>query len=340
MSQGRNRKDNKSKQSAGGSRAYSSRGERPASASQSRRAAGTSQRSTGASRAAERKQERERERRRRQLITIGAILVGFIVLAAIVVLIVSSPAEAPIPEASLSRYEGITVTRTQEGYPLLGDPNAPVRAAVYSSFDCPHCRTFHDETMDAIVERVRGGNLAFIFVPLYGTGNVTNGQGAARAALCAADQGRFWQFHDALFDWQGRYANQAFTNNRITSGIEALNLDRSAFDACVRSGDRPTTILNAAQAEARGLLNFFGTPTVTINGVVPVGEDQQPVSGSEAILAAIDRAIATLGRGATDEPAAVATAEATDEAAIDATPEVAPAEEEQPEATPEATEAG
>lgn len=286
-----------------------------------------------AARSAERRKEREREKQRQRLITGGIIVVGLVALAVFIFLIVNAPAEAPIPEAAQTRYDDLQQSRTDDGYFRLGSPNAPVQVAEYSSFDCTHCREFHDETIDGIVERVRSGGIAFTYVPLYGFGSVANGLGAAAAAVCAGQQGEFWTFHDALFDWQGVYGNQAFTNNRIQTGIDNLGLDRSRYNSCLASGETSDT-LNTARAEASALLNFVGTPTITINGVVPLDENQQPLTASDAILARIDAEIARV-----QSLRVTPTEEATSEATIDATdePTDAPTEAPTEEPTPEVT---
>ncbi len=279
-------------------------------------------------RTAERRKERERERRRQQIITGAIIAVAVIAVVVFIVLIVRAPAEAPIPEASLTRYDGVTQTRTEDGFPRLGDANAPVQIAEFSSFDCTHCRDFHATMIDEFVNRVKDGFVAFTYVPLYGYGSVSNGQGAALAAVCAADQGKFWQFHDALFDWQGQYGNQAFTNNRILAGVEALGLDRGQYDSCVGSS-ATNDILTTALSQVRALLNFSGTPTIAVNGVVPTDENQQPLTDNAAILAYIDTEIerakslyAPATPEATVEPTVEATAEVTPEATEAATPEM------------------
>lgn len=271
-----------------------------------------------AGRTAERRKERERERRRQQIIT-GAIIISALVLVAVFVfLIVRAPAEAPIPEAALTRYDGVQQSRTTpEGFPRIGNPGAPIQVAEYSSFDCPHCQEFHTQMMDALVDRVRGGYMALTFVPLYGYGSYANGQGAAAAAVCAAAQGKFWQFQDALFDWQGTYANQAFTNNRILAGVDALGLDRGQYDSCV-AGSGASDVLNAARTQVQGLINFQGTPTITINGAVPPGDDQQPLTDYNAILARIDEEIARVS-AVSNPPAPAATGESTSEPVIEAT---------------------
>ena len=290
-------------------------------------------------RTAERRKVRERERRRQQIITGGIIAVALIAVVVFIVLIVRAPAEAPIPEASLTRYDGITQTRTEDGYPRLGDASEPVQVAEFSSFDCTHCRDFHAEMIGELVNRVKDGFMALTYVPLYGYGSLPNGQGAAIAAVCAADQGKFWQFHDALFDWNGQYGVQAFTNNRILSGVDALGLNRSQYDSCIGSGTT-SDILAAARSQAGALLNFSGTPTITVNGVVPTDDKQQPLTDYTAILAYIDGEIERA-----KSLYAPATPEATSEATVEATPEteagmmVEPAVEATAEVTPEATEA-
>lgn len=262
------------------------------------------------SRTVERRKERERERRRRQLITGGIIAAALIIIAIVLVVVVNAPADAPIPSYALTRYEGLPQSRTTEGYPRLGDPNSPVQVAEYSSFDCTHCRDFHEQAMNQIVDRVRSGAIAFTFVPLYGFGSVANGLGAATAAVCAGEQGQFWPFHDALFDWQGQFINQAFTNNRLSAAVDAFQLDRAAYNACV-GGTGVSEVLSTARTQATSLLNFTGTPTITINGVVPLGQDQQPISDASGVIARIDEEIAR-------NPVQSATTEATAEATVSA----------------------
>ncbi len=163
--------------------------------------------------------------------------------------------------------------------------------------------------------------MAFIYVPVTNIGDVPNLQGAAAAALCAGEQGKFWEFHDALFDWLGEFGAQAFTNNRISSGVDALGMDHGAFNSCIGSS-RPSDILDAAQTLEQGLLNFIGTPTFTINGIVPLDDSQQPVSDANGILARIDAEMARItAPPATAEvtPETTATAESTAEATAQAT---------------------
>ncbi|MBC6934974.1 MAG: hypothetical protein DWB42_03965 [Chloroflexi bacterium] len=278
------------------------------------------------SRTVERRKERERERQRRQQITAVVGVVAVVVVAALALILANQPAEAPIPEESAARYEGLTRSQNEDGFPVLGEASAPVQVIEYSSFDCPHCRTFHETVVPAILERVRAGEVQFTYVPLYGTGGIANGEGAARSAVCAGEQDKFWEMHDALFQWQGLYGNQAFSNNRIETGIDGLGIDRGAWDQCMGS-ELPANILRAATNAARNLPGFSGTPTVTVNGIIVTGD-------VTSVTNAIDQELANAGPV---QPQVEATAEVTTEATVEATAEAAAPDAETTEAAVEAT---
>jgi len=170
------------------------RAQEEAKAAQSTASSGGS----GAARTAERRREREQEKQRRRLTSTALIIGGLALLIAFVVIVTNLPAEAPIPENVSARYAELPIGSTEQGYPRLGSATAAVQVVVYSSFDCAACRNIHDQLMDRIIERVRAGSIALTFVPRFGTGEIVNGQGAAEAALCAGEQGKFWEMHLSL----------------------------------------------------------------------------------------------------------------------------------------------
>lgn len=293
--------------------------------------------STG--RTLDRRAERERERQRQRLFTIIGGVVALIVVVVGLILVTRTPDDAPVPETAQTRYADLVQSRNTDGYPLLGNPTAPVVLTIYSAFDCLACKEFHDQVMDPLVERVRAEQVALEFVPVPGTNEVTNGQGAAIAAVCAAQQNRFWAFHDMLYSWVGQFPNNlAFRNNRIVGGVNALGLDAGAYNGCRGSGV-PGEVVQRGSDEARNLLNFAGAPTVAINGVVPLDDENQPITEASAVLAAVDAAIARI-TGGEGEAVPEVTPEATPDstpAAVEATPEVTPTAEVTPEVTPDST---
>jgi len=228
----------------------------------------------------ERRRAREQQsRRQRQMLLLAAV----VVIAAVAVLayvITSQPAEAPVSDAVMASYEGIPHSETDEGFPLLGDPAAPVQVSEISSFDCPSCGNFYRTVTPSLIERVKAGDISFVYIPIFGTGGIPNGEGANRAALCAGEQDRFWEYHGALFEWQMTYANQAFASNRLASGIDNLGIDPAAWDACMASG-RPDEVIRAANTLVSRTEGFRGTPSVLVNGALV----DTTLAGIEAAIA-------------------------------------------------------
>jgi protein-disulfide isomerase len=248
----------------------------------------------------------------RRLTAIGIVIT--IAVAALLVFLVRQPADAPLVEASVARYEGIEQTRTEDGFARLGSPAAPVTVSVFTSFASTSAAAFHESAIDPLIERVRGGSVQLIYVPMTlgdpDGSQIANGVGTARAAVCALEQGLFWRLTDTFFSWQALYGNQAYTNNRIVAGLDALGIDQNAYNNCLGSS-RPADILNESSTDAAGLQNFAGMPTITINGAVPVTSENLPITDLDTLLERIDSAVATAARPAapTSEAAPEPTAE-------------------------------
>jgi len=195
-----------------------------------------------------------------------------------------------IPEDALTEiaaYDGITQSFTEQGFPQIGSADAPVEITEISSFACPACGQFHSVVWPGLLDRIAAGEVRLTYVPMYSTGSVPNGRYAAEAALCAADQGAFWPFHDALYNAQV-FQSLAFLPERISQGAEILELDMEAYQDCLDS-DEKLSIIDDAEVFGREMPGFTGTPTIVINGEKL--EDWSP----DRLNAAIDAAIADGG---------------------------------------------
>ena len=216
---------------------------------------------------------------------------------------------------------------SEEGYPMLGDPDAPVSVVEYSSFSCPTCAEVHDNAFPGILERVEAGQASVTYVPLPVAGR--NVEGANRAAICMQEQGLFWEYHDTLFSWAQQFGNSPFTQNRLTAGAEALGADTAAFNSCVTDGETQFLLDSAnSQAASQGIQS---TPTLLVNGT---RVDDISTNG---ILGAIDTAYAPF---AGQEPEVEPTAEEVEPTAeeMEPTPEEAEPTAEDAEPTAEETE--
>jgi protein-disulfide isomerase len=179
-------------------------------------------------------------------------------------------------------YGAIPQGKTADGFPLLGNPDAAVSIQEISSFSCPHCGTFHTQVLPGLVNRIATEDINFVYVPFFRAGNIGSGEAAALAGVCALEQGRFWEYHDALFSWQ-QYGAFAFALPRLLNGAEALGLDVAQFEACYAS-EETLAAITAADAYARTIEGFAGTPTLIVNGTIVN-------SAADVLNAAIDAAL-------------------------------------------------
>lgn len=195
-----------------------------------------------------------------------------------------------------------------------GSPDAPVRVEIWEDFQCPFCQRFTYEVKPVIVEQyVETGDVRLVFRNLAFLGDESHW--AAVASSLAADQNKFWPFHDYLYaNYQGRESG-AFRIDRLLEMGEAVGLDMEQF----REG---LQLENARQrfaeieAEARQdayAIGVSATPTVTVDGVPLQAPD------FETVAAAIDIALAKWRTANETDPEStpVASPVASDEARSD-----------------------
>ena len=205
------------------------------------------------------------------------------------------------PSASLgiNSVEGFT----EQGEPFKGDPAAPVVIEEFSSYQCPFCGSFFQESYSQVMANyVETGQVLYVFrdFPLP-----TQPQSplAAEAANCAGQTGggsAYWAMHDRLFESQAEWSGKGNTEAIFKGYAEGLGLDAAAFGECLDSrATRAQVEADVAEGSARGVR---GTPTFFINGQPLVGA--QPYA---AIAQVIDAALAG-ETPATVEPAVPPTA--------------------------------
>ena len=107
---------------------------------------------------------------------------------------------------------------------------------------------------------------------------------AAQAAECAADQGKFWEYHDLLFDKQNGENVGLFTKEKLIAYAKELNLDAAKFDPCLQQDETLQRVISDTQ-EGRQV-GVTGTPTFFINGKPMVG-----ARPAQAFQAQIDAAL-------------------------------------------------
>lgn len=223
------------------------------------------------------REKRRKDRTRKRLITILVIVGVALIIAALLIAPSIRNSLAPVGEI----IEITPTTRPMVDGTAMGDPNAPVLIEVYEDFQCPSCRIYSAEVAPLVVENhVANGEVYYVFRQFPFIDNNAPGNEsdqAANASMCAAEQERFWDYHDILFaNWNGENIG-SFSDKRLLAFAESLGLDMESFTACFeenRYKDEIQADLAAGQAA-----NVKGTPSVLVNGemvrpgYVPTYED-------------------------------------------------------------------
>lgn len=153
------------------------------------------------------------------------------------------------------------VTELDDGVsPVKGAKKPAVTIVEFSDFECPYCRAVQrtlKQVVESYADEVR---LVFKHLPLEGH---LNSLPAARAAYCAAEQDRFWQFHDALF------AATELSPATFTQIANEHGLGLPKFQACVNSEQSRAGVVK--DLETARLFGVESTPSFIVNGKLVKG---------------------------------------------------------------------
>lgn len=140
--------------------------------------------------------------------------------------------------------------------PFKGNESAKILIVEFSGYDCPFCAKFARETLPKILK-----NFSVKFVikdfPIHGEAGIK----AHEAANCALEQGKYWEYHDILFERQNEWMNN---QSKLYDYAKLLNLNLEEFKACLDSDKYREEILKDREEGLR--LGVRGTPTFFING--------------------------------------------------------------------------
>jgi protein-disulfide isomerase len=212
------------------------------------------------------KDRRRKERQKQRQTAVLAIIAGAAILLAIIILPSLLKSSQPVGDFTV-----ITpVARPQVNGTAMGDPNAPVRIDVFEDFQCPACQYYSQNVEKSIVENfVAKGTVYYVFrnYPFIDDRAATKeSDQAANASLCAADQNRFWDYHDMLYaNWKGENIGY-LTDARLTAFAEAIGLDVKKFESCFDKNLFKDQIEQDLQDGDK--MGSAGTPSVFVNGTL------------------------------------------------------------------------
>lgn len=202
---------------------------------------------------------------------------GFLIGGTIIVVVIGIIASysASIDTENLNMTQTHGTISTVMGSPLLGDPSAPVTIVEFGDYQCHQCYNwFHNAKSTVFENYVDTGKANFVFVDLAFLGR--DSPKAAQASYCAEDQGKYWEYHDVLYNSQESKIDNGWANSeRLKAFAFSLGLDMDLFDSCLDSGKYSKRVqYNIGEAKKHGV---NGTP-----GFIIVGPDgQQQISGAQ-----------------------------------------------------------
>jgi protein-disulfide isomerase len=186
---------------------------------------------------------------KRPLRWLGGLLILMLIVGAIWVLM-AKPGASQNASANLNNE------------PSLGPADAPVTLIEYGDFGCTTCRGWYNA---GVLEKLRaayGDKLRFVWrdFPII----TAQSPKAAEAGQCAFDQGKFWQYHNLLYQ-----RAPALSISDLKSYAAELGLDTARFNQCLESGEKQAIVEKSkTDAQQRG---FTATPDFLLNGQAIIG---------------------------------------------------------------------
>jgi protein-disulfide isomerase len=158
--------------------------------------------------------------------------------------------------------------------PTLGKSDAPITLVEFSDFQCPFCKGMAP-TLKEVTQKL-GDKVQIVYRQYPLTSIHPFAAKAAEASLCANEQGKFWEMHDAMFEDQTKLAVKDLKATAVR-----LGMDGKKFDTCLDSGRHVEQVQNDQREGQRA--GVTGTPAIFINGVqLPGGS--VPYSTVEAAI--------------------------------------------------------
>jgi protein-disulfide isomerase len=143
------------------------------------------------------------------------------------------------------------------GAPALGEAGAVVTIIEFTDYQCPFCRRHSAQTVPQLVkDYVETGKLRYVMREFPLASIHPQATKAAEAALCAGDQGKYWDMHDAFFANPRKLALKD-----LKAHAEGFGLDMKDFSECLDDGKYAQRVqkdlADGAKAGVRGTPTFF-----------------------------------------------------------------------------------
>lgn len=198
------------------------------------------------------------------------LLLGLIAVVGVVLIIAASrnkggASQAVTEPIDLGDLDTRALVQKAQGV-TVGQESAPVKVFVFSDYMCGGCGYFSTSIYPQLKsEFVDAGKVQFTYYDFPLGGSHIHSFVASRAARCAGDQGKFWEYHDLLLGRQ-----QDWTYSRVVPMEQFLQfadiagVDRADLEGCINSDTHAEVV--TANRQLGDQLGVNSTPTVILNG--------------------------------------------------------------------------
>ncbi len=182
------------------------------------------------------------------------------------------PQQAARAQATQGKTQRYNVSPDDD--PVRGPATAPVTIIEFSDYQCPYCRRWAEQ-VEGQIFKTYGDKVRLVYRDFPLTSIHPEAFAAAEAADCAGEQGKYWEYHDALFKQSQGLGQQAYL-----AYAKAIGLNTDQFQQCLKEHRYQGEVKADAQYAAQ--LGVRSTPTFFINGIPVVGA--QPFSVFKQII--------------------------------------------------------
>lgn len=207
----------------------------------------------------------ERGSAQNNLLIPASIIAAGVIIALAVLYIGGGSRVAKQPPAAGDSGTGrnagpVDLAKIADDDPSLGNPNAPVTVVEFSDFQCPFCERLYSSVLPQLKkDYISSGKVRFVYRDFPLTQIHPMAQKAAEAAECADDQGKFWEYHDILFQRQSQ-----LSLDNLKRWASELKLDTGKFGTCLDSATYAAEVTkDTSDGQALGV---NGTPGTFVNG--------------------------------------------------------------------------
>ncbi len=228
------------------------------------------------------RERRRKEKQQRKMITLGAIIIGAGLIAAVLI----------YPSIAMENAGIEFSSRYMADDNAMGNPDAPIKIVEFSDYKCGHCGAFTFETEPLLEEEyISTDKVYFVYRTVGGMIGGPESLLASEASYCAGEQNMFWEMHDIIF------ANQSasFSEGTMNKWAKTIGADEDEFKACM-SEERYLERATQDEADAK-TAGVSGTPSFIISYLVDGEVFEQMLPGNypiEAFRQVIDEGLATV----------------------------------------------